>query len=321
MSESVSTENVGVAVEDLTALYALDSIKGFGPQKFKELHQAGLTAGDVLDRPELLPTRGKTGTSFRSELEKLGEGSLYEFRARAERQIAKARDMDATILTLADPRYPEIVYASNNPVPMLYVRGSLDGLAERKTVACVGSRGIRPPYSEAHDRFARLACEEGFTVVSGFALGADRIGHVAAWKSGGRTICVMPSGLDVPFPPENRPLWNDLLSYEKATMVSEFAFGTTAKSLTLRKRNKLIVAFARGVLVSQSANKGGAMNAFRFAVEQRKPIATFAPDGSDATSGNEAISRADDAATTTISVDGELGAEALEWLRTLSSSI
>jgi DNA protecting protein DprA len=321
MSESVSTETVGVDVEDLAALYALDSIKGFGPQKFKELHEAGLTACDVLDRPELLPIRGKRGGTFRAELEKLAKGSLAEFRARAERQIAKAQETGGAILTFADPRYPEIVYASNNPVHLLYVRGSLDVLTERRTVACVGSRTIRPPYSEAHDRFARLACEEGFTVVSGFALGADRIGHVAAWKSGGRTICVMPSGLDVPFPPENRPLWNDLLSYEKATMVSEFAFGTKAASLTLRKRNKLIVAFARGVLVSQSSNKGGAMNAFRFAVEQRKPVATFVPDGSDATSGNEAISRAGDAATTTISVDGELRTEALEWLRTLSSSI
>ena len=31
------------------------------------------------------------------------------------------------------------------------------------------------------------------------------------------------------------------------------------------------------------------MNAFRFAVEQRKPVATFAPDGEEATSGNTQI--------------------------------
>ena len=58
--------------------------------------------------------------------------------------------------------------------------------------------------------------------------------------------------------------------------MSELGFGVRASALTLRKRNKLIVAFARGVLVAQSAKDGGAMNAYRFAVEQKKPVATFA---------------------------------------------
>jgi predicted Rossmann fold nucleotide-binding protein DprA/Smf involved in DNA uptake len=78
----------------------------------------------------------------------------------------------------------------------------------------------------------------------------------------------MPGGLDRPFPPENRSLWEDFLSYPGAAFVSEFPFGTRASSLTLRKRNKLIVAFARAVLVSQSSADGGAMNAYRFAAER-----------------------------------------------------
>jgi predicted Rossmann fold nucleotide-binding protein DprA/Smf involved in DNA uptake len=120
-------------------------------------------------------------------------------------------------------------------------------------------------------------------------LGADTIGHTAAWRVGGRTICVMPSGLDRPFPPENRQLWDNLAAYPGATMVSEFPFGTAASSLTLRKRNKLIVAFSLGVVISQSSERGGAMNAYRFALEQKKPTATFEEDGTDSTSGNKVI--------------------------------
>jgi hypothetical protein len=36
-------EAVGVTVDELTALYVLDGLKGFGPQKLKELHGSGLT--------------------------------------------------------------------------------------------------------------------------------------------------------------------------------------------------------------------------------------------------------------------------------------
>jgi hypothetical protein len=74
-------------------------------------------------------------------------------------------------------------------------------------------------------------------------------------------------------------------------LVSEFPFGTAASALTLRKRNKMIVAFATGVLVSQSAAKGGAMNAYRFALEQRKPVATFEPIGDERSSGNGLIAQ------------------------------
>jgi DNA processing protein len=163
-----------------------------------------------------------------------------------------------------------------------------------------------------------VAVEEEFVVVSGFALGADTIGHKAAVAGGGKTICVMPSGLDRPFPPENRTLWQSFLAGSQAVFVSEFAFGTGAASLNLRKRNKMIVAFSKGVLVSQSARTGGAMNAYRFALEQKKQLGTFRPNGTEDTSGNDQISRDEVAVKVTV-FDGPDPEAFKRWLRELSS--
>jgi DNA processing protein len=278
--------NVGVSVEELTELLLLDALKGFGPQKFKELHEAGVSAGAVLANPALLPLRGKTGDKFRRALAALGDEAQLTAHARAVRQLVRAQEHDAKIVTYQHPLYPSNVYESNNPIPILYVRGNASLLSERRVVACVGSRETREPYSDRHHEFATHAVARGFSIASGFALGADTIGHRAAYEAEGTTVLVMPSGLDRPFPPENRGLWEELLRYPRAVMVSEFGFGTSTSALTLRKRNKLIVAFARGVLLSQTSAKGGAMNAYRFAVEQHKPVATFAPDGQGRTSGN-----------------------------------
>ena len=44
---------------ELAALYALDSIKGFGPQKVKDLYLAGISSSEVLQEPESLPIKGK----------------------------------------------------------------------------------------------------------------------------------------------------------------------------------------------------------------------------------------------------------------------
>jgi DNA protecting protein DprA len=309
---------VGVTVDELTSLYILDSLKGFGPQKFKELYSQGITPAAVVRDPTVLPTAGKRGDLLRALLFAERQKSEPVCRRRAVMQILAAHRHGARIVTYKDSHYPPNVFESNYPAPILFVRGSLEVLTLRNAVACVGSRKIRPPYVGLETEFVRTACRRGFTVVSGFALGADTIGHQQAWKAGGKTICVMPGGLDRPFPPENRHLWDELLHYSGAAFVSELGFGARASSLTLRKRNKLIVAFARGVLIAQSAKDGGAMNAFRFAVEQKKPIATFQADDAADMSGNRLI--AADSGRETLPGD-RMDLEAYErWLRQLSFS-
>jgi DNA protecting protein DprA len=310
---------VGVTVSELAGLYALDRVKGFGPQKYKQLHEEGVKPKDVLEDPHILPIGGKRGEKFRAQLSEISSDDRAESLELAKRQISSAHRVGARILTYHSPEYPENVYRSNNPIAVLYVRGNPTVLKEKRVVACVGSRGIRPPYSHLQSDFARAAVKEGFAVASGFALGADSIAHLAARQSGGKTICCMPGGMDRPFPPENRSVWEDFLEYPGAVFVTEFAFGTGASSLTLRKRNKLIVAFAVGVLVGQSSEKGGAMNAYRFGREQKKPLATFKSNGTDDTAGNALIEK-ERLEGDAIFADfpDEQGYAA--WLRTLSSS-
>src|SRR2546422_3011738 len=255
---------VGITLDDLTAFFVLLAVRGFGPQKFKELHESGLRAVDVVHGRAELPTAGKRGDTLRAQLAKEVQSLLPLSRGRASRQLHAAKNLGGRILTYSHSAYPKNVFESNNPVPILFARGAFDVLKNRRVVACVGSRQIRPPYEELHRAFSRVACDEGFGISSGFALGADSIGHTAAFEAKGQTICVMPCGLDRPFPPENRDLWDRVLKDEGGVFISEFPFGTRASSLTLRRRNKLIVAAALGVLVSQSSTTGGAMNAYRF---------------------------------------------------------
>ncbi|HKF46447.1 MAG TPA: DNA-processing protein DprA [Terracidiphilus sp.] len=307
--------------ESLAALYVLDALKGFGPQKFKLLWNAGISPRDVIKDPALLPLKGKIGDKLRKEITKMPPGVIEECAKRAEKQLDTARRHGASIVTYGDPDYPPNLLASPHPVPVLYVRGNAKILHGERVVACVGSRKIQEPYSHLHRQFVKDACATGFIIASGFALGADTVGHRTAFECGGQTICVMPGGLDRPFPPENRPLWNSLLEYKGGVFVSEFAFGTSASALTLRKRNKVIVALSRGVLVSQSSLTGGAMNAFRFALEQKKSVATFESNGSEETTGNEQITSETKVPSvafpkSSADVDGYR-----RWLNQLSSSI
>jgi len=312
---------VGITVEDLTALLRLESVRGIGPQKFKSIFEHGLRPADLLSNPDRFIGAGKRAAELRQQIGLLGAHGEPLHRARASRFIRTAYQLDTKILTYG-PQYPSNVFNSNYPAPILFARGSINVLSERKVVACVGSRKIRPPYTDRHREFAEFALERGFTIASGFAIGADAIGHrAAALRTGGNTICVMPGGLDRPFPPEHKDLWDELLKHPGAVFVSEAPFGLRASALTLRKRNKLIVAFALGVLVSQTAVDGGAMNAFRFAVEAHKPVATFSSLEEPDTSGNALISKESRVPVATFD-SGNPSPDAWErWLHQLSYSI
>ena len=303
--------------EHLGAIYALEQVNGFGPVKFRIMYESGIDAREAIENPNVLPFEGRTGERLRRGIEALSKANLVAAKERAGHQLERALELSASILIHGDSDYPEQVYASNNPVPVLYVRGDPAIWRDASTVAVVGSRTTRQPYADSARLFTSVAAKMEMVVVSGFAIGADSIGHVAAYDTGGRTICVMPCGLDMVFPPENRELWKQLLAYPKATFVSEFDFGLRASSLLLRKRNKLIVAFSQGVLVAQSAIAGGAMNAFRFGLEQKKPIATFRTDGTNETSGNAMI--AEDTRTDACVLESTGNESNYElWLRQLS---
>ena len=308
------------SADRLGTLYTLERVSGFGPVKFRAMHEAGVDPQTVIENPGLLPFTGRTGEKLRRGILSLSKADRDAGRARATVQLERARDLSASIFVHGDQRYPERVYASNNPVPVLYVRGDPAIWEGTVTVAVVGSRNTREPYASGARKFATVAARQGIVVVSGFAMGADAIGHSAAMEAGGRTVCVMPCGLDKVFPPENRGLWDELLAYPGAVFVSEFGFGQRASSLLLRKRNKLIAAFAQGIVVAQSAVDGGAMNAYRFGREQRKAVATFSPDGSKDTSGNAVIENDDRTGRFAFKLTDDQARYAT-WLQRLSSSI
>ncbi|MDE0001135.1 MAG: DNA-processing protein DprA [Rhodospirillaceae bacterium] len=272
----------------------------------------------AIEKPELLPFKGRTGEKLRTAIRALTSAEVAEAHTRAEEQLRRAERYSAKILVHGDAEYPKHVYASNNPEPILYVRGDPAVWASGCSVAVVGSRKTREPYSSSARKFATTAARQGVVVISGFAMGADSIGHSAAQEAGGGTVCVMPCGLDKVFPPENRSLWEGLLAYSGAVFVSQFGFGQRASSLQLRKRNKLIVAFAQGIVVVQSAVDGGAMNAYRFGLEQKKPVATFKADELKDTSGNAAIVK--DPRTGGVAFEPTSDeSEYKTWLRRLSS--
>jgi len=122
------------------------------------------------------------------------------------------KKLDATgirLVTLKDRDYPETLKHIEDAPIALYIKGHIQK-EDKYAVAIVGSRNFSPYGKIAAEKLSAGLSTMGFTIVSGLARGIDTLAHTAALKSGGRSIAVLGSGIDVPYPPENRGLMEKL---------------------------------------------------------------------------------------------------------------
>jgi len=172
------------------------------------------------------------------------------------------------VLTLADPAYPSALREIPDPPPFLYVHGDLASMD--RAVALVGSRHpSRYGLETARDLATGLA-RHRVTVVSGMARGIDTAAHRGALAAGGRTVAVLGSGLEKPYPPENRPLFDRIAA--SGAVVTEFALQAGPEAHHFPIRNRVISGLCLGTVVVEAALRSGALITARLAGEQGREV-------------------------------------------------
>ncbi|MDG3066203.1 DNA-processing protein DprA [Thauera mechernichensis] len=195
-----------------------------------------------------------------------------------ERALAWAAEPGSHVLTLADEAYPRSLLDMADPPVLLYVKGD-PALLQRPAIALVGARSATAQGEANAEAFARELAAQGFTIVSGLALGIDAAAHrgaLAAGTAGGGTIAVIGTGIDRIYPARNATLARDIARC--GVVVSEFPLGTPPLQHNFPRRNRLIAGLGQGVLVVEAALNSGSLITARLATECGREV--FAIPGS-----------------------------------------
>lgn len=134
----------------------------------------------------------------------------------------------------------------------------------------VGSRAASPYGLEQAHRLAGDLARLGLVVVSGLARGIDAAAHRGALDAGGRTVAVIPSGLDAIAPRHHRGLAAEIAG--RGTLVSEWAHGDPRGPGVFVQRNRLIAALAGVTVVVEAAEGSGALTTAGFAKRLGRPV-------------------------------------------------
>ncbi|MEM8529238.1 MAG: DNA-processing protein DprA [Chloroflexota bacterium] len=192
-----------------------------------------------------------------------------------EAEVERATQLGVDLICIEDEQYPPLLRQIAQPPPLLYVRGNF-GVLDESALAVVGTRSPTSYGKEATRRVVHDLSSAGMTIVSGLALGIDSVAHRVALEAGGRTLAVLGSGVDVPYPERNSRLAQDII--ENGALISEYPLGTKPTPANFPPRNRLISGLSLGTLVAEAGARSGALITVTFALEQGRDV--FAIPGS-----------------------------------------
>lgn len=186
-----------------------------------------------------------------------------------QKEWEKLQNRGIGVLGLKEKDYPEKLSKIPDPPPILYYKGRGD-ILNKPSVAVIGARVCSNYGSLAAKELGKELAAMGIVVVSGMAKGIDSICQSACLESGGESIGVLGSGVEVCYPPENRFLYERLQM--KGCLVSENLPHTPPNAGLFPLRNRIISGLADVVVVIESREKSGTQITVDMALEQGKEV-------------------------------------------------
>lgn len=162
------------------------------------------------------------------------------------------------ILDLKSAEFPLFIKNYGGMPDKLFLMGEFPAGLEKRGLGIVGSRRVSSYGIRVLRELFYFLRGTDAVIVSGFTVGVDSLAHRLALESGCKTVAVMPCGCDVAHPSGNGELYERIVNGGGA-VISEFEDGFQPKKWTYPKRNRIIAALSRFLLVVEASLKSGSM--------------------------------------------------------------
>lgn len=260
-------------------LFVLSKLKGVGPATLTKL--LGIPSLGDLSIAEVALRNTKVAKALERP-EAWDDANLA-----AERDLEQAAKRGARVLCALDDDYPALLAETPDKPFFIFVLGNWAPNASQ-SVAVIGTREPTEHGKVMGQRIAGHFVSQGWSIVSGLAIGCDAIAHEKAIEEGGHTVAVLAHGLQTIAPKQNEKLAERIVK-QGGALVTEYAFGIEPYGPQFVKRDRIQAGLSRGVVLIQSDVQGGSLHASRAALEYRRVLAVASPTERDVAAGEPKI--------------------------------
>ena len=167
------------------------------------------------------------------------------------------------VVTQEEAGYPARLRGLPGAPTRLYYKGRWEESLFADCLAVVGTRRMTSYGRQVTEQVVTEIAAAGITIVSGFMFGVDAEAHRAALAAGGRTIAVMPCGIERVTPAYQRDLYDAIL--QQGLIVSEVPGEAAPAAWTFPKRNRIVAGLSQATLVVEGAVESGSLITAAFA--------------------------------------------------------
>lgn len=202
--------------EDLKYWVAFHKIPGLGPIRFNmlEKHFGDLKTAWKADAKSLIAS-GITQSIVHQVLNLRNSLDPDDIIDDLERRDIKA-------IHLRSESYPELLSETADAPVVLYAMGDSQP-QDWNGIAVIGTRSATRYGMEMCEKLSEGLASYGITVVSGLARGIDSVAHRSALNAGGRTVAVLPGGVDRIYPSENIGMAREII--RNGCLLTEYSLG------------------------------------------------------------------------------------------------
>ena len=195
---------------------------------------------------------------------------LALYKIETEKIIKNCEEKNIKIFYYSYENYPKNLMNIKESPYVIFVKGNLPSNEElEKSFAIVGTR---KPSKEGID-FARdigqYLSKNNIYNISGLALGIDTVGHNMSLQ---KTGAILGQGLNLEIYPRENIKLAEMILENNGFLLSELIPQTEISLFSLIKRDRLQSALTSGIIIAETGIKGGTVNTFKYAREQKKKI-------------------------------------------------
>ena len=177
------------------------------------------------------------------------------------------------VLLPCDPEWPAGFDSLERPPLSLQWCGHrelLSLLSSQQAVAVVGTRRPSPHALRMAELLGQALAQAQWPVVSGLAEGIDAAAHRACLRAGGRPVAVLGTPLHRAYPPQHRCLQQEVA--QAGLLMTELRDTERVMRSSFARRNRLLIALARAVVVVECPNNSGALRSASVARAMGIPV-------------------------------------------------
>lgn len=188
-----------------------------------------------------------------------------------ETYLEKLKKTRVKIVGYTSEKYPELLKELESPPIVLFCKGNLELLNSERKIGIVGARKITSYGKDATEKLTSELVYNGFTIISGLAMGVDATVHTTTIRIQGKTIAVLGCGVDCCTPQENQNLYEQILDRD-GLIISEYSLGTSPSAGSFPARNRIIAGLSQGVLITEAAEDSGSLITAEEARKLERPV-------------------------------------------------